>query len=159
MTTAPSATSLAMRPSQAVGFAGSWWWGGGTGGRGPRRRTAIGVRACCPDQVVVCKLHVSSSPRTLPPCPDLHPKVAYGNAYLLRTVGDRQLCKVLTSLASKPPWQFVTTAKVLAHSCLKSGSLPCFWSMIMQGRQVQDCGIYISRWWSEACQCLLFYIP
>lgn len=72
MTTAPSAVSLAMRPSQAVGLAGSRWWGGGTAGRGPRRRTAIGVRACCPDQVVVCKLHVSSSPRTLPPCPDLH---------------------------------------------------------------------------------------
>lgn len=74
-TTAPSAVSLAIRPSQAVGLAGARWWGEGQGGKGPKRRTAIGVRACCPDQVVVCKLHVSSSPRMLPPpCPDLHPQ-------------------------------------------------------------------------------------
>ena len=71
-TTAPSAASLTTRANQALGLAGGWWWGEGAGCRGPRRRIAMGVRACCPDQVVVGRLHVSSSPRTLPPCPDLY---------------------------------------------------------------------------------------
>ena len=92
-TTALMAKTFPKMPAHAPGLAEELGWGlagRGEGPRGPSRRSVVGVRACWADHIVVGKLHVSSSPLTLPPYLQKHTSAGSQPYNCLQLV-----CKVL----------------------------------------------------------------